>query len=465
MDGEEGVEVIPEFLDLFSSIPTQVAVKSGKYKRIDPIASLDNSGAINFAIKCDDTEFFDLSRSLICVVTRITDGDGADLPDEEVVGGVRGHNAASDVILINGIGSTWFKNLQVKINGTSIESSDGMYAFRADLDNRLSYSRDAKDHQLTMEGFDEELYPFEDVVAGNMRFGEDPYAGANSKAVAFVRRYNRTKNGKRLHTYARIHAGIFEQEKPLPPGTKLELIFERNEQNFVLLTKRDEAFKAIIDECYIFARTISIDDQIYREMSDEIFNNKRNIEYHFRRVRMFSHAKGGGNRDISITDLCPGEPNLPRRVFIGLLRQDAVHGSKRHDPFNYQHFNLSSVKFDVGGEVRPYPEMKMHFNQDEYCEGLFSLLEATGAMLTDHDIGITYENYHSRNVLFGANFTGCSNQSGEAFELPEQKQINLSLRLEGLGLGGIAILVMVYAEYDATVSITPQKSVEVSLNG
>lgn len=458
----EGEEVIPEFLNMFSKAPTQVGVKSGRFKRIDPIASLDNAGAINFVIKCDDTEFLDLKNTVIFVATRITDDAGAVIPAQDA-GPPIVHNDRSNCILINGIGSTWFKNLQVRLNGTSVELGDGLYAFRSDLDNRLSYTKEAKEQQLSMEGFDEETYPFEDLNANEIHFDEDPYTDANAKARAFVRRYNRIKGGKKLLTCSRIHAGLFEQDKPLPPGSKLDLIFERNEQNFVLLTKRNEPFKAIIDECYLWVRTIKIDEQIYKEISDERYDNNKNIEYHFRRVRMFTHAKGGGLRDVSVTDLCPGETNLPRRVFVGLVRQDAVHGHRDRDPFNYQHCHATNVKFDVGGDVRPYPELKMNFDDDDYTQGLFSLLEAAGGMLTNHELGITYENYHARNVLFGANFTGCSNEAGEAFELPEQKQINLSMRLAGAGLGGAVTIVMVYAEYDATVTVTPERSVKVNI--
>lgn len=465
MEEDGAAEVIPEILDLFTGLPTQVGIKKAEYKRIDPIASLDNSGAINFTIRTDDSQFLDLSRFLISVTTRITDGDGATINSRRREGADDVHNDRSNALLINGAGSTWFKSLTVKVNGTAVDMGDGMYAYRADLDDRLSYTKEAKESQLTISGFDEEVYPFDDLDEGEIHFGEPADANANVMARAFVRRYERSKNGKRLQMLSKIHSGLFEQGKPLPPGTTLDLCFERNEPEFMLLTKRREAFKASVIECYILAHYLTIDEQIQREISDEIYSNGRDIRYNVRRVKMFAHSRVPGNHDLSIVDMCNGEVNLPRRIFMGMVKQTAAQGDVGQDPFNYHHFNITDLKFTVGGEVRPYPEMKFDFRNDEYVQGLFSLLEATGSMLTDHDIGITYENYPTRNVLFGANFTGMSNEAGEAFELPETKKIDAGIRIGGAGLGGNPILIIVYAEYDAEIVLTSEKRVLVFLDG
>ena len=42
-----------------------------------------------------------------------------------------------------------------------------------------------------------------------------------------------------MHTIARIHSEIFEQLKLLPPNTVLDIDFNRQESDFLLLTKHN----------------------------------------------------------------------------------------------------------------------------------------------------------------------------------------------------------------------------------
>ena len=64
---------------------------------------------------------------------------------------------------VNGLGTAWFKKIDVKINGTTVSFDGSMYAHRADIANRLSYPETVKNVHLSMMGFDEEDVPFDDI--------------------------------------------------------------------------------------------------------------------------------------------------------------------------------------------------------------------------------------------------------------------------------------------------------------
>ena len=96
----------------------------------------------------------------------LKDGDGDNLATGAPV--VDGDiNNESKVIPVNSLSHTWFNNIIVKINGTVIESINNKYAYRGDLEMRLSISKEIKMGHLRMCDFDKEIVAFEHVDAGD----------------------------------------------------------------------------------------------------------------------------------------------------------------------------------------------------------------------------------------------------------------------------------------------------------
>ena len=72
----EGEEVIPESVDLHSTLPTQTAMKLSKFQYFNPQSSLEKKGLIPFRIVSGDNEFIDPYHKYKCIVARILDGVG-----------------------------------------------------------------------------------------------------------------------------------------------------------------------------------------------------------------------------------------------------------------------------------------------------------------------------------------------------------------------------------------------------
>ena len=106
----EGEEVIPESVDLHSTLPTQTAMKLSKFQYFNPRSSLEKKGLIPFRIVSRDDEFIDPYHTYICIVMRILDGVGNEITEQD---GVGAHNANSNVLMVNGLSHTWFKKINV----------------------------------------------------------------------------------------------------------------------------------------------------------------------------------------------------------------------------------------------------------------------------------------------------------------------------------------------------------------
>ena len=78
---------------------------------------------------------------------------------------------------------------------------------------------------------------------------------------------------------------------------------------------------------------------------------------------------------------------LPRRIFVVLVREDAIHGNYGRDPFNYQHFNLEEFSLNVGSDQVPLPELKCNIDRisNYILRPLFSVLLANHLLFSNEE--------------------------------------------------------------------------------
>ena len=91
-------------------------------------------------------------------------------------------------------------------------------------------------------------------------------------------------------------------------------------------------------------------------------------------VQAYNTAQG--QLSFQKNDLFLGK--VPRRVVVGLVRNDAYVGDKAHNPFNFQLFNLKSLKLLVNGEEYPTPGIELEDNG--HVNGYNSLFLESGTM-------------------------------------------------------------------------------------
>ena len=68
---------------------------------------------------------------------------------------------------------------------------------------------------------------------------------------------------------------------------------------------------------------------------------------------------------------------LPNRVFMAMVDNDACTGSIAKNPFNFKHFNTSQMGIYLNGEM-PGPPLELNFTDNQYIDGYRSLCTAAG---------------------------------------------------------------------------------------
>ena len=68
---------------------------------------------------------------------------------------------------------------------------------------------------------------------------------------------------------------------------------------------------------------------------------------------------------------------LPNRVFMAMVDNDACTGSIAKNPFNFKHFNTSQMGIYLNGEM-PGPPLELNFTDNQYIDGYRSLFTTAG---------------------------------------------------------------------------------------
>ena len=382
---------------MHSTLPTQTAIKGGKFQIINVQNAIERKGLISFRIVSGDNQFINPYNTYVLITSSIRDPTGTNIP--AVASGT--HNPVCNVLPVNGLDTAWFKKIDVKLNETTVSFDGNMYSHRMDIENRLSYPNTVKKGHLSMMGFDEEIEAFDQINNGDIHWDDaDP---AEHAYPAILRRYLRGKASKNMYTMARIHSEIFEQPKLLPPNTVLDIDFDRHNSDLLLLTKHNNRNYILkMESCKLLTRLVDMDEEITAEI-DSVSLSGRSVFYPVRRVKMMYYSCGANVVELSKFNLLTMEGNLlPHRIIVVMVREDAVHGNYNRDPFNYQHFNLAEFSLKVGSEQVPLTKLKcnMDDNSNDILRPLVSALLANHLFFSNEELGIDPSNYRNRNVFW-----------------------------------------------------------------
>ena len=132
------------------------------------------------------------------------------------------------------------------------------------------------------------------------------------------------------------------QEKYLPNGLEFKLRLNRSSPQFRLMSE-DYPAKIKIDTAILRVRNVQLPPAISNELNQTIAHH--NAKFPIRRVEVKTFTISSGTRSKIEDHLLTGQ--LPKRVFIGLVTNEAFNGTLDTNPFFFQHFNLSKMDVTV----------------------------------------------------------------------------------------------------------------------
>src|ERR1700759_2746108 len=422
-------------LDLFTTPMTQTSIESGTWAEFNPVSSISDSMPIEFDISGSGASYMDLSQTQIMVRAQIVRANG-DAIDNTT------HVAPCNLFL-----HSLFSEIDVKLNCTLITSSNNTYPYRAYIETLLSYGRDGENSQLTSA-----LY-YKDV-GGDAGFEEgDPHnAAATNKGM--VKRNAFFHTGSIVPMQGPLHLDLMFQDRYLPSDVGLQIRFIRSKNAFCLMSDGgNPQFRVKIHDCKLLIRKVNISPSVYIAQAKAF--EVGNAKYPIRRVACKSYSVAAGMRDNVHEGLFTGE--VPSRIVIAMGENEAFNGSYRRNPFNFKHYNLSSIKLYIDGQANHnIKAIECDFENHQSLTGYLSLFSGSGKYRRDEGLDIDRQEYENGYTLYAYDLSPDLSEEGY-FNLIKEGSIRVELKFAQALPNTINVIV--YAEFESVIEINREKQV------
>ena len=220
---ENSCECAKSELDLFGMGPTQTSIETSSYCEYHPLTSLDGNNTIDFEIGGSGEDYVDLNNTLLRIKAKITQTNGANLPDDDAVAPV------------NYFMHSLFSQIDIFVNGTQITSSTNTYAYRAILEALLSFGNDAKKTQLAAAMYYKDEGGKMDAIAVD---DDDSNSG-------FMSRRHQTRQSRIVDMIGRIHSDMLFQDRYLLNEVTIKIRLTRNKDSFCLMGAHERTVKIV----------------------------------------------------------------------------------------------------------------------------------------------------------------------------------------------------------------------------
>jgi len=429
------VTALSEF-DIFVVPPTQNTIEQDILSEHRPTSSLDSNAFIEFSLTSVIDEYIRLDKTWLYIRIRINISKPLNTP---VV--------AEDwkkISPVNNLLSALFKQVDLIIGDRSVTLSHQTYPYKADFENKLGKSKDAKKSHLTSSLWYEDTGNPEDINEIRSAF-----ISAESNSTDLTK-------GRELDLMGKIHLAMFEQNKALLGGCHLRLKLIPNDPSFYLMCKtgvRVEKVDFMDASLYIHRSKITRPVVEGHLKGLEISNAK----YPLRESFVVPITINSGIMDTIIDNVHNGQ--MPRRAFVAFVEHNAFNGSTLLNPFNYQNFNLNYLAFYLNGIQYPEKAFTPDFEKKLYVREFLTLFEATNQEDIDSCINIDRNTFTNGNNIFAINFapdltSGCC-ATGYVNPI---KFGSLRLHLRFKTQLTKAITALVYLDYDTVLEINHERN-------
>ena len=282
------------------------------------------------------------------------------------------------------------------------------------------------------------------IEKGNL---EAHHITAKEDPISDVERFNKVKGGKKFQTITRIHGDIFNQPKLLPDKITLKIRIHLANHLFSLMSMSpDENYKIHISRAEFHVFFKHINPEILQGHENSIKN--KSFKFPLIRTEMKYYSYNKGNSYISEPNLINGI--LPQKIIFGFVDTKAFDGIHELNPFNFQHFNIREIELQKNENKIPFEHLKFNHRIDDFMEGYLSLLQGTGKLFSNSDLGLKLNEYVHGNNLYCFNLTKSNSHCGQEDPV-ETGNISLSIHLDRALLENITLIV--YIEYTGLIKV------------
>ena len=360
------MDTLPE-LSLFEPARRDTSLHSREFIEYRPINQLTDSAALEFNIPAQSSAYIDLKRSVLNVKLRLVNADNTPVDSTIVVG------------LVNVPLHALFSQIDVAFQQTPQNHWGMNYPYKAYIDTLLKTNSVVQNNMLTSQLFHKDTGDIGTT---------DAKTGSNTGLRV---RYAKTMEGQVVDLEGPLLLDIFQQPKLLINGVHLGIKLYPNHNAFRLMS-----------DSIVPSEKVQIVDAVFklcvqRLENDLLLSHQKRIQttpatYPYLRSDIKTTALASGQYSYSVDDLFQG--SVPSKLIVGLVSSEAYSGSYKKNPFNFHHYDCSSLGFYVDGQSYPSHPLQPNFEAGQYTDCYRTLTHFR------EDINITRDDYKKGYCLY-----------------------------------------------------------------
>ncbi len=415
-------------LDLFARPPIQTSIEHGSMKDYYPVSGMIHSGPLEFTISGSAEHYLDLSSAFLYITANVSHT------------GVQDKTGDDTSTPVNNWMHSLFSQVDVSLNGKLISSSSNTYAYRSYIESLLSFGRACKKTFLTNGlWYKDTAGQFDTLVDKN---GESANDGAK-------KRYALTLKNKKIDLIGYIHDDVFRQHRLIPPGVTVKVRFIRSRDAFSLLSTK-AGYKTILSNAVLYVRKVKVNPTVTLAHANVL--KKSNMMFPINRVECKVFSVSANSHSAYRENVISGQ--LPTKLVIGCVRNDAFNGTHNLNPFNFQHFDLNHLSVHVDGQPDTIPFLQPDYDNNLYLRSYHSLFGGLGKILNDEDFDLNRSDYPEGNALYAFNLaTDCQ----DTFDVVKTGSIRIDLKFAKALPHTINVIV--YAEFQNVIQLDSARNV------
>ena len=462
-------------VDLFRVPPTQQSLERGRWIDYAPLSSVENpNSAITFLIAGTD-EYIDLSKTILTVTGKITKKDGTSKLDS---------NDQSNVAPVNNFLHSLFRQVDVYLNGKQVTPAMGTYAYRSYIETLLNYDVSAKQSQFSSALYYKDTAGKMDETgalpatktlnyrtaqgSGSSTDGSVTYYSTGTGNQGFAKRHQFIKNGNRFVLSGPIFSDIFMTDRLLLNMMDLKVVLNRSSDAFSLFEKGNSPAiepKVQLTDVVLKVRKIKVDQSV----SDGVERMLKQTPalYPIRRVECKILTIPANLPNVRQDNIFSGI--IPNSFVVGLVHVDATTGEYDKNPYNFQHFGVTSVSLTANGQEIPFKLLTLKYPKDadgkinpsndtelDFDEAYNTLFSGTGKIYSNAGLDITREDYPGGYALYAFDLTPDMCKSADYFNTVQRGSLTLALTFEASH--DHAIGMVCYGDFENIIRIDSERN-------
>ncbi|MET0103903.1 MAG: hypothetical protein ABW072_02035 [Sedimenticola sp.] len=410
-----------EQLNLFDPLDTDTSLHSTEWIEYRPINQISDTSALEFNIPAQSSAYVDLKRSVLNIKMRLVKADGTLVDSTQVLAPVN--------VPLHAL----FSQIDVAFQQTPFSHWGINYPYKAYMDTLLKTNKALQDHILTSQLFYKDT---DDVDTTDAKSGRND---------GLKTRYAKTLGGKTVELEGPLLLDVFQQPKLLMNGVHLGIKLYQSRNAFRIMsdsTSPDEKVQ-IVDARFKLC-VQRLDNNVLLSHQKLIQNQPATYPYLRSDIKTMSVATG--QFSYSADDLFQG--SVPCKLIVGLVASEAYSGDYKKNPFNFQHYNCSSVGFYVDGQSYPSRPLQPNFEANQFVDCYRTL-----AQFRD-DVNISLDEYKEGYCLYVLDI-----DPYYSFNTKRRGHCRLELKFAKALPGSVTVIV--YATFPEVLSIDESRTVVV----